>query len=78
MTYLEKAIKVTEEFDNKNLSIKEWVEAILGAEYINYYSEEYYRRAENIFSLFVKKLNQEELNGLSFDIVKQIKEAKEE
>ena len=78
MTYLEKAIKVTEEFDNKNLSIKEWVESILGAEYINYYSEEYYRRAENIFSLFVKKLNQEELNGLSFDIVKQIKEAKEE
>ena len=78
MTYLEKAIKVTEEFDNKNLSIKEWVESVLGSEYINYYSEEYIRRAENIFSLFVKKLNQEELNGLSFDIVKQIKEAKEE
>ena len=46
MTYLEKAIKATEGFDNKNLSIKEWVESVLGEEYINYYSEEYYRRAD--------------------------------
>ena len=78
MTYLEKVIKATEEFDNKNSSIKEWVESVLGSEYVNYYSEEYYRRAENIFSLFVKKLDQEEMDGLSFDIIKQIKEAKEE
>ena len=34
MTYLEKAIKATEEFDNKNSSIKEWVESVLGSEYV--------------------------------------------
>ena len=78
MTYLEKTIKATEEFDNKNITIQEWIKQILGDEYINYYSDEYYRRAENIFSLFVKKLNQEELDGLSFDLIKQIKNAKEE
>lgn len=78
MTYLEKIIKATEDFDNKNISIQEWIENVLGEEYINYYSDEYCRRAEKIFSLFVEKLNHEEIKGLSLDLVKQIKDKKEE
>jgi predicted phosphodiesterase/polyhydroxyalkanoate synthesis regulator phasin len=78
MTYLEKTIKSTYDFDNKDISIQEWVKNVLGEEYINYYSDEYCRRAEKIFSLFVEKLNQEEINGLSLDLVKQIKDKKEE
>jgi predicted phosphodiesterase/polyhydroxyalkanoate synthesis regulator phasin len=78
MTYLEKTIKSTYDFDNKDISIQEWVKNVLGEEYVNYYSDEYCRRAEKIFSLFVEKLNQEEINGLSLDLVKQIKDKKEE
>ena len=78
MTYLEKIIKATEDFDNKNISIQEWIKNVLGEEYINYYSDEYCRRAEKIFSLFVEKLNHEEIKGLSLDLVKQIKDKKEE
>ena len=78
MTYLEKTIKSTQDFDNKDISIQEWVKNVLGEEYVNYYSDEYCRRAEKIFSLFVEKLNQEEIKGLSLDLVKQIKDKKEE
>ena len=78
MTYLEKTIKATQDFDNKDISIQEWVKNVLGEEYVNYYSDEYCRRAEKIFSLFVEKLNQEEINGLSLDLFKQIKDKKEQ
>ena len=78
MTYLEKTIKSTYDFDNKDISIQEWVKNVLGEEYVNYYSDEYCRRAEKIFSLFVEKLNHEEIKGLSLDLVKQIKDKKEE
>lgn len=78
MTYLEKTIKSTQDFDNKDISIQEWVKNVLGEEYVNYYSDEYCRRAEKIFSLFVEKLNQEEINGLSLDLFKQIKDKKEQ
>lgn len=77
MTYLEKIIKATQDFDNKDIYIQEWVKNVLGEEYVNYYSDEYCRRAEKIFSLFVEKLNQEEINGLSLDLFKQIKDKKE-
>ena len=78
MTYLEKTVKATQDFDNKKISVQEWVREVLGEEYVNYYSDEYCRRAEKIFSLFVEQLNQEEINGLSLDLIKQIKNAKEE
>lgn len=78
MTYLEKTIKATQDFDNKIIPIQEWIKIILGEEYENYYSDEYCRRAQKIFSLFVEKLNQEEIDGLSLDLIKQIKEAKQE
>ena len=78
MTYLEKTIKATQDFDNKDISIQDWVSQVLGSEYVNYYSDEYCRRAEKIFSLFVEKLNQEEINGLSLDLIKQIKDAKQD
>ena len=78
MTYLEKTIKATQDFDNKIISIQEWIKIILGEEYENYYSDEYCRRAQKIFSLFVEKLNQEEIDGLSLDLIKQIKEARQE
>ena len=78
MIYLEKIIKATQDFDNKDISIQEWVKNVLGEEYVNYYSDEYCRRAEKIFSLFVEKLNQEEINGLSLDLFKQIKDKKEQ
>ena len=32
MTYLEKIIKATEDFDNKNISIQEWIKNVLGEE----------------------------------------------
>lgn len=78
MTYLEKTIKATQDFDNKIIPIQEWIKIILGEEYENYYSDEYCRRAQKIFSLFVEKLNQEEIDGLSLDLIKQIKEARQE
>ena len=78
MTYLEKIVKATNDFDDRKLSIQDWISQVLGAEYFNVYSDDYCRRAEKIFSLFVEKLNQEEINGLSLDLVKQIHDAKDE
>lgn len=78
MTYLEKIVKATNDVDDRKLSIQDWIGQVLGNEYMNVYSDDYCRRAEKIFSLFVEKLNQEEINGLSLDLVKQIHDAKDE
>ena len=78
MTYLEKTIKATKDFDERQISIQEWIKLVLGDDYINYYSDEYCRRAEKIFSLFVERLNQEEVGELNLDLIKQIKDAKDE
>lgn len=78
MTYLEKIVKATNDVDDRKLSIQDWIGQVLGNEYVNVYSDDYCRRAEKIFSLFVEKLNQEEINGLSLDLVKQIHDAKDE
>ena len=78
MTYLEQAIKATRDFNNKEISMQDWVELVIGKDYVDCYSDEYCRRAEKFFSLFIERLNQEQIDGLSFDLVKQIKEERQE
>lgn len=78
MTYLEQVIKATNNFENKNISIQEWIGEIAGSEYINVYSDEYCRRAEKVFFLFVERIKSEKIEELSFDLINQLKEGKEE
>ena len=78
MTYLEQVIKATNNFENKKISIQEWIGEIAGSDYINVYSDEYCRRAEKVFFLFVERIKSEKIEELSFDLINQLKEGKEE
>ena len=68
MTNLNFAIQKTQEFEDKIISVQEWAVSLLGEEYRNVYSDEYLRRAEKIFSLFIDKLNKEELEDSDIDV----------
>lgn len=69
MINLNFAIEKTQEFEDKKISVQEWVASLLGEEYRNVYSDEYLRRAEKIFSLFIDKLNKENLENTDIDIL---------
>lgn len=77
MNYLQQAIKATQSFENKELNVQEWIKQLLGEDYVNIYSDEYCRRAEKIFSIFIDKLEQESIEELKGeDILKKIEEEK--
>lgn len=65
MQYLDNVIKATVSYDSKEISIEDWVSVVLGEEWRNVYSCEYSRRAEKFFSLFINKLDKNELNNLT-------------
>lgn len=65
MQYLNDIIKATISFDNKEISIQDWVSIVLGEEWCNVYSDEYSRRAEKFFSLFINKLSKIEKDNLT-------------
>lgn len=70
-------IKATNSFDNKEISIQDWVEIVLGKEYKNIYSDEYCRRAEKFFSIFIEKLGNSSFDDINDNILREIEEAKE-
>lgn len=72
MQYLNNIIEATNSFDNKEITIQEWVSRILGEEWCNIYSDEYCRRAEKFFSLFIKKLDKTSLEITDNDILKLV------
>lgn len=65
MQYLDDIIKATISYDNKEISIQDWVSIVLGEEWRNVYSCEYSRRAEKFFSLFINKLDKNEVNNFT-------------
>ena len=72
MQYLDNIIKATISFDNKEISIQDWVSIVLGEEWRNIYSDEYCRRAEKFFSLFINKLDKNNDNELIQDNLNNI------
>lgn len=74
MQYLDNIIKATISFDNKEISIQDWVSCVLGEEWRNIYSDEYCRRAEKFFSLFINKLNKQNVSDLDLDTLNDIVE----
>lgn len=77
--YLHQAVEATRLFDRKEITVQEWIQRLLGDDYLNVFSDEYVRRAEKIFSTFIDKL---EANGIEEvtddDIVADIQKAKAE
>ena len=67
MQYLENIINATISFDNKEISVQDWISLILGEEWRNVYSDEYCRRAEKVFSLFVEKLSNNNIEDKDVD-----------
>lgn len=80
LTNLSDAIKATYSYEEKEISIQEWIETILGKEYKNVYSDEYCRRAENIFSIFVEKilLTQDNENNDDYEDLSVLSELRRE
>ena len=72
MQYLDDIIKATISYDNKEISIQDWVSIVLGEEWRNVYSCEYSRRAEKFFSLFINKLDKNEVNNFTEDNLNNI------
>lgn len=72
MQYLNNVIEATNSFDNKEITIQEWVSRILGEEWRNIYSDEYCRRAEKFFSLFIEKFDETSLEITDNDVLKII------
>lgn len=77
--YLHQAVEATRLFERKDITVQEWIQRLLGDDYLNMFSDEYCRRAEKVFSAFVDKL---EANGIEEvtdeDIMLDIQTAKEE
>lgn len=67
MISLNFAIEKTQEFEDKKISVQEWIVSLLGEDYRNIYSDEYCRRAEKIFSLFINKLSEENLKDINYN-----------
>ena len=72
MDYISKIIKATISFDNKEISIQDWVSCVLGEEWRNIYSDEYCRRAEKFFSLFINKLDKNNLEDTDINSLNNI------
>lgn len=72
MQYLDNIIKATISFDNKEISIQDWVSCVLGEEWRNIYSDEYCRRAEKFFSLFINKLDKNNLEETDINSLNNI------
>lgn len=80
LTNLSDVIKATYSYEEKEISIQDWIEIILGKEYKNVYSDEYCRRAENIFSIFMEKilLTQENENNDDYEDLSVLSELRRE
>lgn len=79
MNYLQKAIQATQSFEDKKITIQEWVKLLLGSQYVNVYSDEYCRRAEKLFALFVDNLIQSGIDTIDNKFVlDNIQRAKED
>lgn len=72
MQYLDNIIKATISFDDKEISIQDWVSCVLGEEWRNIYSDEYCRRAEKFFSLFINKLDKNNLEDTDINSLNNI------
>ncbi len=67
MQYINNIINTTNAYENKEIGIQDWVCQLLGEDYRNIYSDEYCRRAEKIFSLFINKLSEENLKDINYN-----------
>ena len=61
MTYLQKTKLATENLDAKLIDHQQWVAEVLGEDYRGVYSDEYLRRAAKVFAIFVKNLDDEQI-----------------
>lgn len=61
MTYLQKTKLATENLDAKLIDHQQWVAEVLGEDYRGVFSDEYIRRAAKVFAIFVKNLDDEQI-----------------
>ena len=61
MTYLQKTKLATENLEAKLIDHQQWVAEVLGEDYRGVYSDEYLRRAAKVFAIFVKNLDDEQI-----------------
>lgn len=69
ITDLNTVIEITKAYEAKEISIQDWMALLLGDDYRNVYSDEYCRRAEKVFSLFIEKVNKDFLENADKNIL---------
>lgn len=63
MTYLNKVRLATQNLEDKIIDYQDWAEIVLGPDYRDVYSSEYLRRASKVFSIFLKNVEGQEVEG---------------
>ena len=61
--YLQKTKLATENLDAKLIDHQQWVAEVLGEDYRGVFSDEYIRRAAKVFAIFVKNLDDEQIES---------------
>ena len=69
ITDLNTVMEITHAYEAKEISIQDWMALLLGDDYRNVYSDEYCRRAEKVFSLFIDKVNKDFLENADKDVL---------
>lgn len=62
MNYLQEVKIATQKLEDKLIDHQDWAEVVLGKFYRDYYSNEYIRRAVNVFSIFLKNAESYEIS----------------
>lgn len=72
MTYLSKVRLATQKLEDKIIDYQDWAEIVLGPDYRDVYSSEYLRRASKVFSIFLKNVEGQEVEGDKSDELREL------
>ena len=72
MTYLNKVRLATQNLEDKIIDYQDWAEIVLGPDYRDVYSDEYIRRSAKVFSIFLKNVEGQEVEGDQSDELREL------
>lgn len=72
MTYLNKVRLATQNLEDKIIDYQDWAEIVLGPDYRDVYGSEYLRRASKVFSIFLKNVEGQEVEGDKSDELREL------
>lgn len=72
MTYLNKVRLATQNLEDKTIDYQDWAEIVLGPDYRDVYGSEYLRRASKVFSIFLKNVEGQEVEGDKSDELREL------